>query len=100
MSYHFGLGVLVSYLGIFVIGVAVGAIETLEPTIISLVRSRTNSGSGMGALTSSRSIGLFAANIALGFLYVLGPLYAYGFAAAMAMLAGIVLLGFGSKSKI
>lgn len=100
LSYHFGLGVLVSYLGIFVIGVAVGAIETLEPTIISLVRSRTNSGSGMGALTSSRSIGLFAANIALGFLYVLGPLYAYGFAAAMAMLAGIVLLGFGSKSKI
>ncbi len=100
LSYHFGLSVLVSYLGIFVIGVAVGAIETLEPTIISLVKSRANSGSGMGALTSSRSVGLFVANIALGFLYVLGPLYAYGFAAAMAMLAGIVLLGFGSKSKI
>jgi hypothetical protein len=54
----------------------------------------------MGMLTSSRSIGLFVANLALGFLYVLGPLYAYGFAATMAILAGIVLLAFGSESKI
>ena len=100
LSYHFGLGALASYAGIFVIGIAVGTIETLEPTIISLVKSRLNSGSGMGMLTSSRSIGLFVANLALGFLYVLGPLYAYGFAATMAILAGIVLLTFGSESKI
>jgi len=100
LSYHFGLGALASYAGIFVIGIAVGTIETLEPTIISLVKSRLNSGSGMGMLTSSRSIGLFVANLALGFLYVLGPLYAYGFAATMAILAGIVLLAFGSESKI
>ena len=100
LSYHLGLGALASYAGIFVIGIAVGTIETLEPTIISLVKSRLNSGSGMGMLTSSRSIGLFVANLALGFLYVLGPLYAYGFAATMAILAGIVLLAFGSESKI
>ncbi len=100
LSYHFGLGTLVSYAGIFVIGIAVGTIETLEPTIVSLAKSRVNSGSGMGTLTSSRSIGLFVANLALGFFYVLGPLYAYGFAASMAILAGITLLGFGSRSGI
>jgi len=54
----------------------------------------------MGALTSSRSIGLFVANLALGFLYFFGPLYAYGFAAFMAILAGIVLLVFGSELSI
>ena len=100
LSYHFGLGTLVSYAGIFVIGIAVGTIETLEPTIVSLAKSRVNSGSGMGMLTSSRSIGLFVANLALGFLYVMGPLYAYGFAASMAILAGITLLGFESRSGI
>ncbi len=100
ISYHFGFGIIASYLGIFIIGIAVGTIETLEPTIVSLAKSKVNSGSGMGALTSSRSIGLFVANIALGFLYVLGPLYAYGFAAAMAILAGAVLLIFGFNSKI
>lgn len=100
LSYHFGLWILVSYIGIFVIGIAVGTIETLEPTIVSLAKSKINSGSGMGALTSSRSIGLFVANLALGFLYVIGPLYAYGFAAAMAILAGSVLLALGSNSKI
>ena len=100
LSYHFGLGALVSYAGIFVIGIAVGTIETIEPAIVSLVRNRANSGSGMGMLTSSRSMGLFVANLALGFLYALGPLYAYGFAATMAMLAGIVLLGFGLGSGV
>ncbi len=100
ISYHFGLGIIASYIGIFVIGIAVGTIETLEPTIVSLARSKINSGSGMGALTSSRSIGLFIANLALGFLYVVGPLYAYGFAAIMAILAGVVLLLFGFNSKI
>jgi MFS family permease len=100
LSYHFGLGAVASYFGIFLIGIAVGTIETLEPTIISLVKSKANSGSGMGALTSSRSIGLFVANLALGFLYFFGPLYAYGFAAFMAILAGIVLLVFGSELSI
>ncbi|MCL4371886.1 MFS transporter [Candidatus Marsarchaeota archaeon] len=100
LSFHFGLGAVASYAGIFVIGIAVGTIETLEPTIVALAKTAASSGSGMGALTSSRSIGLFIANLALGFFYVLGPLYAYGFAAFMAMLAGIVLLAFGFKSKI
>ena len=92
LSYHFGFGALGSYFGVAMMGIALGSIETLEPTIISLVKSRLHSGSGMGALTASRSIGLFFANLILGILYTLGPLYAYSFAAFMALLAGFVLL--------
>ena len=97
ISYYFGIGAIGSYLGVALMGIALGSIETLEPTIISLVRSKLHSGSGMGALTASRSIGLFFANLVLGALYMLGPLYAYSFAAFMAMLAGIVLLSARSK---
>ncbi|MEM0202056.1 MAG: MFS transporter [Candidatus Micrarchaeaceae archaeon] len=100
LSYAFGLGIIASYFGIFLLGIAVGTIETLEPTIVSLIKSRSKSGSGMGALTASRSVGLFIANLALGFLYVIGPLYAYGFAAITAFAAGIVMLAFGTASKL
>ena len=98
LSYHFGLGALGSYFGVAMMGIALGSIETLEPTIISLVKSRLKSGSGMGALTASRSIGLFFANLILGALYMIGPLFAYSFAALMALLAGTVLLA--AKSKL
>ncbi len=97
LSYHFGIGAVGSYIGVAIMGIALGSIETLEPTIISLVKSSMHSGSGMGALTSSRSIGLFFANLVLGLLYSLGPLYAYSFAALMALLAGAVLLASGSR---
>ncbi len=97
LSYHFGFGALGSYVGVALMGVALGSIETLEPTIISLVKSKLHSGSGMGALTASRSIGLFFANLVLGLLYTLGPLYAYSFASLMALLAGIVLLSARSR---
>ena len=98
LSYHFGLGALGSYFGVALMGIALGSIETLEPTIISLVKSRFQSGRGMGALTASRSIGLFFANLILGALYMLGPLFAYSFAALMALLAGTILLA--AKSKL
>ena len=97
LSYHFSIGAVGSYIGVAIMGIALGSIETLEPTIISLVKSSMHSGSGMGALTSSRSIGLFFANLVLGLLYSLGPLYAYSFAALMALLAGAVLLASGSR---
>ncbi len=97
LSYAFGLGIIVSYFGIFLLGIAAGTIETLEPTIISIIKNRHSSASGMGSLTASRSAGLFMANIILGFLYFEGPLYAYSFAAFMAVLAGIVLLTFGRE---
>ncbi len=96
LSFHFGIGAIGSYIGIAVIGLGAGTIETLEPTIISIIKKRRSSGSGQGALTASRSVGLFFANLIVGFLYALGPLYAYGFAFIMAMTAGIILLAFGS----
>ncbi|MGC8777041.1 MAG: hypothetical protein ACP5P2_03860 [Candidatus Micrarchaeia archaeon] len=97
LSYYLGLGAIGSYFGVALMGVALGSIETLEPTIISLVKGKRRSGSGMGSLTASRSIGLFFANLVLGLLYTIGPLYAYSFAASMAILAGLVLLSARSK---
>jgi hypothetical protein len=46
----------------------------------------------MGALTSSRSIGLFLANIIMGFMYAIGPMYAYSLSAILALTAAFVLL--------
>ena len=97
LSYYLGLGAIGSYFGVALMGVALGSIETLEPTIISLVKPKRHSGSGMGSLTASRSIGLFFANLILGILYTIGPLYAYSFSASMAILAGFVLLAARSK---
>lgn len=91
-SYAFSLGTIVSYLGMLVIGMAAGTIETLEPTIVSIAKKRQGSGSGMGALTSSRSIGLFLANIIMGFMYAIGPMYAYSLSAILALTAAFVLL--------
>ncbi|MGC9191034.1 MAG: MFS transporter, partial [Candidatus Micrarchaeia archaeon] len=97
LSYYLGLGAIGSYFGVALMGVALGSIETLEPTIISLVKPKRHSGSGMGSLTASRSIGHFFANLVLDLLYTIGPLYAYSFAASMAILAGLVLLSARSK---
>jgi len=84
--------VLVSYFAIALMGIGAGAIETFEPAIISMLRKKSASGSGMGMLTASRSIGLFFSNLAVGFLYMIGPLFAYSFSAVLAVAAGFVLL--------
>jgi MFS family permease len=74
-------------------GLALGVIETLEPTIISLIMPVSRTGGGMGALTATRSVGLFAANLIMGLLYI-GKTWAwsYGYAALLAVLAAIILL--------
>ncbi|MEM3227909.1 MAG: hypothetical protein QXK65_03110, partial [Candidatus Micrarchaeaceae archaeon] len=100
LSYAFNFGVIVSYLGMLLIGMAAGTIETLEPTIISTISSKRGSGSRMGALTASRSLGLFFANLLMGFLYIIGPIYSYSFAAALAASAAAVLLAFGNEIKL
>jgi len=46
--------VLVSYFAIALMGIGAGAIETFEPAIISMLRKKNASGSGMGMLSSSR----------------------------------------------
>ena len=75
-------------------GLALGVIETLEPTIISLIIPPKKTGSGMGALTATRSLGLFFANILMGLLYnIQGSwVWAYGYAAILAVLAAGILL--------
>ncbi|MCL5099912.1 MAG: MFS transporter [Candidatus Marsarchaeota archaeon] len=97
LAYAFSLGIVVSYVGMLLIGMAAGAIETFEPTIISIVKQRRGSGSGMGALTASRSIGLFAANLIVGFLYAIGPIYSYSITGMLAFAAGAVLILFGRE---
>jgi len=92
LAFAMHANVLASYSAIALMGIGAGAIETFEPAIISTIRKKSASGSGMGMLTSSRSIGLFFSNLAVGFLYMLGPLFAYSFSAVLAVVAGIVLL--------
>jgi len=100
LYYHFSLGIIVSYLAVGILGLAAGVIETLEPAIVSIAKGPARSGSSMGALTTSRSIGLFVSNIVLGVLYVYGPLFSYGFAFAVAIVAGAILLIAGRGFKI
>ena len=92
LAFSMHANVLVSYAAIALMGIGAGAIETFEPAIISMLRKKSASGSGMGMLTSSRSVGLFFSNLAVGFLYMVGPLFAYSFSAVLAIIAGIVLL--------
>lgn len=100
LSYFYSLGFAFSYLGVAVVGIAVGSIETLEPTIISLSGGVSSSGRRMGSLTASRSVGLFLANIILGFLYFYNAAYAYTFAAVAAITASLVLIAAGIKSPL
>ena len=78
------------YLSTVVIGLGTGFTEVFEPTIISKVSE--NIGRGMGWLTASRSAGLFAANIVMGFLYFVDPAYSYLYAFSVAIIAGLIVI--------
>ncbi|MCL4363116.1 MFS transporter [Candidatus Marsarchaeota archaeon] len=100
LSYLLGYGVYAFYVAAFVIGISIGSIETFEPTIVSLISSVKRQGSGMGMLSTSRSIGLFAGNIIMGLLYTVSPFYSYAYATAVAFAAGIILLASSRKASI
>jgi len=87
---HLGLGVL--FVGVAVIGFALGIVETLEPTAMSVLRSGPRAGRAMGALSSARSVGAFVGNLAMGLLYSVGAAFAYGYAAIVAGAAGMIVL--------
>ena len=74
------------------IGFALGIIETLEPTAMSVLPSGTQAGRGFGALSAARGVGTFVGNLVMGLLYSVGASLAYGYAAAVAALAGILVL--------
>ncbi len=87
---HLGLGLLL--VGVAVIGFALGVVETLEPSSMSLLRTGGRTGRAMGSLSSARSVGAFVGNLAMGLLYGLGAAFAYGYAAIVAGLAGGLVL--------
>ncbi len=88
---HLGLAVLLA--GVAVIGFALGIVETLEPTAMSMLRSGTRAGRGFGALSAARSFGTFVGNLVMGLLYGVGASVAYGYAAVVAVIAGVIVLG-------
>ena len=75
-----------------VLGGALGAVETFEPTLIASVSSPERTARNMGSLTAFRSIGLFVANLSLGVLALANAWYPYVYAALSALAATLVLL--------
>lgn len=94
-AYLLGLGVPALFVGVAILGFGLGAIETLEPTLISLIKSTKDMGRGMGALAGSRSFGIFGANLIMGILYVINPAESYLYAAVVAIIAGAIVLIYG-----
>ena len=93
VSYALHLGVAGLYVSMAILGFALGVVETLEPTLIARLAPAAKTSGGMGSLTASRSVGLFVANIALGLLYALSPVYSYAYATVVAAAAVLILLG-------
>lgn len=92
VGYATGLGTPVLMIGVALLGFALGVVETLEPSVMSVLRPGRQAGRGFGALSAARGVGLVVANLALGFLYGLGPAWSYGYAASLAVVAAAVIL--------
>ncbi len=92
LSIIYSLGLPGFYASITVVAIAFGITETFEPSIISKIVSSDKMGSGMGILSSSRSIGFFIANIIMGALYEFRPSYSYTYAGFVSIIAGIIIL--------
>lgn len=87
---HLGLAVL--FVGVAVVGFALGVVETLEPAAMSVLRAGARAGRGFAGLSAARSVGTFIANLAMGLLYSAGAALAYGYAAVLAAAAGVIVL--------
>ena len=91
-AYAAGLGAAVLILGVGVLGFALGVVETLEPSLMSMLRPGHLAGRAFGALSAARSVGLVVANLALGLLYGVGPAWSYGYASSVAVIAAATIL--------
>ncbi len=80
------------YLFIALLGLGMGGVETLEPTLISSLVGSTRLSRGMGFLTVSRSIGQFLSNLVMGILFSFSRSAPYFYAFASASLATLILL--------
>jgi MFS family permease len=87
---HLGLGPL--YLGVALIGLGLGVVETLEPTAMAVLTRTERTGRGMGALSAARSVGTLVGNVVMGLLFAQGIDAAFAYAAAVGVLAGAVVL--------
>lgn len=96
LSYAMGYGTGAFYLGVAMMGFGLGVVEMMEPTIISLVRKEVRIGKGMGSLQGSRSLGIFFGNLIMGILYVSSPAYSYTYAAVVSIIAGALVIYYGS----
>lgn len=93
VGYAANLTVAVLLLGAAALGFSLGIVETVEPSLISLLRPGAQAGRGFGALTGARSVGLFVGNLVMGLLYGVGADWAYGYAAMVGMAAVAIVLG-------
>ena len=89
--YWLGAGAFWFYAAAAVLGFATGSVETFEPTMISKIVGARRLSEGMGWLSATRAVGLFVANLALGFLFGVNQLYAYLYAFATALTAAAIL---------
>ncbi len=92
MAYFASLGVLAMIVGIGILGSSLGVVETLEPTLISMLKNSQTVGRGFGSLSAARSLGVFIANVVMGILYGLNPSLSYTYVAVVATIAGTILL--------
>lgn len=92
LDIHYQLGTAEYLVGMAVLGFALGIIETLEPSLIAVLSEGASAGRGFGALSASRSVGLFAGNLIMGLLYQLGPSWSYGYAGIMAVVAAAIMV--------
>jgi MFS family permease len=75
-----------------VLGAALGAVETFEPTLIAAVSPPSRTSQSLGSLTAFRSIGLFASNLILGLLFLANRWLPYIYAGLAALAATMMLV--------
>ncbi len=97
--YFLSAGPILFYVAAGVLGFATGSVETFEPTMISKIVSSRRLSEGMGWLSATRAVGLFVANLALGFLFGIDQFYAYVYAFATALVAALILAWAESKTR-
>jgi MFS family permease len=81
----------VSFLGVGLLGVGLGVIETLEPTLIARLAPDAAQGRAMGGLTAARSLGLLLADLLLGALFASHGTVAFLYGAVLAAVAALVI---------
>ena len=94
---HYNLSIY--YLGAAGLGFATGSVETFEPVLTSTLVKSSKLSSGMGWLSTTRALGLFVSNIAMGIIFAFSEFDSYLYAALTAFAAALILLAVEMKTK-